>query len=655
MSGPFKLWFSAAELAALGLPGVGDKPRRVQELAETKGWAFQVDSAGAPLARRRAGRGGGMEYHRSLLPASALTALVRKGLMAPQASTDVVELVTRPGASDRSQLWAWYERQSDAVKAEARRRAEILDAAELLVRAGLSRTAAIASAAAKADVKPSTVWAWEALARGVHDNDRLPKLAPRRRAGGKEAEMDDRAWEYFRSDYLRPEKPTIASCYDRLAQVAATKGWGELPHPKTFARKIAREVDVRVVTLQRNGAEALRHMLPPQQRTVRELHAMELVNIDGHKWDVFVRWPDGDVGRPIMVAIQDVYSRKTLAWRVGKSETAALTRLTFADLFKAYGIPKGCLLDNGRAFASKWITGGAKTRYRFKIREEEPYGLLPSLGVNPHWATPYRGQSKPIERSFQLVCQNGAKHPAFAGAYTGNSPDAKPENYGSKAVPLDVFLAVAAQVMATNNAKLGRRTEMANGRSYDQVFAESYATAPIGKATPEQLRIALLAAEQVSTDRKTGHVVFLENRYWTPELATVAGEKVVIRFDPDDLHSEVHVYRADGSYLATAPVIAATGFLDRDAAVARAKLEANHRKATRAARDAEQLLSAAQLADLLGDGPDDEAETPSAKVIRPVRLVARGGAATARKPEADPTPDFLDRFATGVSRLRVVE
>jgi hypothetical protein len=28
-------------------------------------------------------------------------------------------------------------------------------------------------------------------------------------------------------------------------------------------------------------------------------------------------------------------------------------------------------LDNGRAFASKWITGGANTRFRFKVREED--------------------------------------------------------------------------------------------------------------------------------------------------------------------------------------------------------------------------------------------------------------------------------------------
>src|SRR3546814_11919637 len=79
-------------------------------------------------------------------------------------------------------------------------------------------------------------------------------------------------------------------------------------------------------------------------------------------------------------------------------------RLVFADLFQNWGIPKGLLADNGRAFASKWLTGGAKTRFRFKVRDEDPTGLLVALGVTIHWAKPYRGQSKPIERGFSDLC-----------------------------------------------------------------------------------------------------------------------------------------------------------------------------------------------------------------------------------------------------------
>jgi hypothetical protein len=89
------------------------------------------------------------------------------------------------------------------------------------------------------------------------------------------------------------------------------------------------------------------------------MNALDLVNIDGHMFDVFVIPPDGgDPIRPVLVAIQDVYSRKFLAWKLDLSENFLATRLAFADLFKNYGIPKACLLDNSRTFAGKKLTGG---------------------------------------------------------------------------------------------------------------------------------------------------------------------------------------------------------------------------------------------------------------------------------------------------------
>lgn len=647
-----KVWYSAAELAELALPGMPATKRKLNEYAAERRWAILMDAAGAPLARQRAGRGGGMEYHRSLLPPAAVQALIKRGLVAEAVETSDSASLEAP----KSTLWSWYERQSDLVKAEARRRVAALDALATLTASGLTRSASAAIVARQQSVSTATVWNWEAAVRGCPLADRLPRLAPRRQGGGVEAEIDPRAWRAYLSDYLRPERPTHAGCYERLKAMAASQGWGDIPHAKTLARRLEREVDGRIVIARREGADALRRMLPPQERSVDQLHAMELVNIDGHRWDVFVRFPDGRIARPMMVALQDVYSRKVLAWRIGETESAVQTRLAFADLFKAWGIPAGCLLDNGRAFASKWITGGTANRFRFKVRPEEPLGLLTSLGVKVHWATPYRGQSKPIERGFGDLCESGAKWPAFAGAYTGNSPLAKPENYGSSAVPLEVFTEHVKVIIAAHNAKLGRRTEAARGRSFDIAFQESYARAPIRKATPEQLRMALLAADQVRADRQSGAVVLYGNRYWTPELGALAGERVVVRFDPDALQGEVHIYRADDSFVATAPVMEAVGFQDVEAAKARARMEAEHRKAARRATELLQLMSAADLAAMLPDAPPDE-EAASPSVIRPIRV--RGGAAAMRAIEPDRPPaetiDFMERFAAAEGRLRLVE
>lgn len=642
-------WFTADELAALALPGLPRSKRAVNKVAAENRWAQLRAEDGSPLARKRPGAGGGLEYSIALLPTSARRALASRVAVAPIAAIE---------AAPADPLWDWYEVQSHKTKDEAKRRLGIIREVDELVAAGLTKSAAVADVSTRrTGAKSSSIYGWFAAIKGVPVADRLPHLAPRYVGGGKEADVDPELWRALYSDFLRLSQPSWESCVRRVGTIAASAGKA-LPSPKTLWRKFEREVPEIVIVLHRQGVDALRSMLPAQERTVEGLHALELVNIDGHTVDVRVELPDGSIGRPVMVAIQDVFSRKFLAWRHSTSEDAITARLCFADLIDRYGIPGGLLSDNGRAFACKWLTGGAPTRFRFKIRPEDPVGLLTALQVDIHWALPFRGQSKPIERAFGDFCDAIAKHPAFEGAYTGNSPTNKPANYGERAVPWETFIAVWNQGVAEHNARPGRRSEMAKARreSFNDVFNRSYQSAPIRKAKPEELRMALLAAEQVRADRKTGAIKLLDNRYWSEDLIRVAGDPVVVRFDPDDATKAVHVYDAAGRYVAEAALWERTGFLDAEAAKRRAKLEADHRKKAKAAAAALDLLAADQLAALLPAYEDDE-PTPAPTVVRPVRT--RGPIAAALKPQfqgAEPAPEpaFIDNFAAGVSRLRLV-
>ncbi len=654
-------WFTAAELAALNLPGLSKAKRKINEMARDEKWALKIDRQGRPLARPREGqRGGGLEYALQLLPPRAIAELVRRGLAggpvlpasAITASND--EAVETPEA----RLWRRFDAQSAAVKTEARRRLEAIQEVEALEAAGMTRSAAVAATAAAVEVGTSTLWQWLALVDGARPSDRLPLLAPRRQGGGKTADVDPGAWRFLVSDYLRPERPTFSSCWWRCQRDYCEPRGLTLPHQKTLLRKLEREVDERLITAKRHGADALRALMPAQTRSVADLHALELVNIDGHRWDVFVKWPDGRIARPTMVAIQDVMSRKVLAWRIDETESAVLTRLAFADLFTRYGIPKACLMDNGRAFASKWITGGVSNRFRFAVKDEEPTGLLTSLGIGIHWALPFRGSSKPIERAFRDLCDTVAKHPAFAGAYTGNRPDAKPENYGSKAIDLEAFKAVVAREIDAHNARPGRRTEMAlaTKASFDEVFAASYATAPIGKATAEQLRLALLASKVIGTDRKDGSVRAYGNVWWSPALSAHRGKKVVLRYDPDDLAAPVHVYDLADRFLASAELQGRTAFLDAGAAQRRARQVAQLRRDTRRLGELQNLMSAEDLAAYSARIDAEEAALPEPTVIRPVRT--RGGALPKAAVAVEAPLSLSERMAAATERmpsLRIVE
>lgn len=638
-----KEWFTATELADLALAGLGGNKRRINERAASEGWALRTGQFDEPLARPRAARGGGLEYHLSVLPAAARVALAAMGV---SAAADVVNAPEARMLTGAAQLWRWFDGAPEKTKAEAARRMATIMQIETYENAGLTRSAAVATVAATSAIGASTLWSWFALIEGVASSDRLPYLAPRRTGGGASADIDPDFWQVLISDYLRPEKPTFTSCYRRAVRDFAAPRGLIVPIERTVRRKFEREIDGRLVTLKREGAEALRRTLPAQERSVMELHAMEAVNIDGHKFDVFVQWEDGRIGRPMMIGIQDIYSRKLLAHRIDESENALATRLTFADLFRDYGIPRSCLLDNGRAFASKLITGGAKSRFRFKIKEEEPTGILTALGITIHWATPYRGQSKPIERAWRDLCDTISKHPALAGAYTGNKPDAKPENYGSKAIPIAEFRAVVAAGIAAHNAQTGRRTETTQGGSFEATFAASYAVAPIGKATAEQLRLALLTAEERTCDRQTGVMTLEGNRYWAPELADHAGKKLTMRFDPENLHGEIHVYDRTGAFICTAPVIEKTGFFDKAEAGKAKAATADLRRQVREVERMTDLIDVAALAALMPAQPDTSI-TPIPAVVRPVRH--RGQTAAALKPVSEvaqmPVHNVIDRIA----------
>ena len=360
-----------------------------------------------------------------------------------------------------------------------------------------------------------------------------------------------------------------------------------------------REFSRAEITLRRKGEEALGRLFPAQVRDHSVFHALQAVNADGHTFDVFCQWPDGSIRRPVLVGWQDIYSGKILSYRVDQTEHSGLVRLSFGDLVEKFGIPEQATLDNGRAWASKDISGGTATRFRFKIRQEDPAGLLTQMGVQIHWATTYHGQAKPIERAWRDLCEHVAKHPACEGAYTGNKPTAKPENYGTRAIKLEAFMKVLDTEIAAHNARPDRRSAVCDGRSFDAVFNESYARATIRRASNAQRTLWMLAAEGVSLHQQSGAVSFMGNRYWIPALVQHAGEKSVIRFDPQRLHDGVHVYSLEGRHIGYAKCETAAGFNDLDRAREHARARHEFMRSTKKRAQAEVRMTAAKVAEQL--------------------------------------------------------
>jgi hypothetical protein len=187
-------------------------------------------------------------------------------------------------------------------------------------------------------------------------------------------------------------------------------------------------------------------------------------------------------------------------------------------------------------------------------------------------------------------------------------------------------------------------------KSFDQAFNESYEISVIRKAGPEQLRMLMLAAESIRADRKTGAVHIEGNRYWSEALIDHAGKLLTVRFDPDDLHAGVSVYRSDGAFITDAECIEAVGFADRAAAREHARRRREFSKATRTIARLENELNAADVAAALKGIETDETPSPETKIVR----MFSGNAALASRLEtaADSETEEVDqdRFEAAFSR-----
>lgn len=560
-------------------------------------------------------------------------------------------------------LWSKYEKVTDKQKEEAQKRAVVVIAVRQLIETGCKTVEALETVARTHGEPQGNVRRWYYSTKKLEQSDLLPALLSghsTRNYSSRHCDMSPAAWDFFVADYFRLEQPAFNACYQRLCNAAKDKGW-KIPHKSSLRRKIEREITPQQAVLWRKGEHALMQLYPAQQRSVEELSAMEWINGDGYLHNVFVKWHNGETLRPKTWIWQDVRTRKILAYYCDVSENSDSIRLSLSDVIERYGVPKHITIDNTRAAANKWLTGGVPNRYRFKVKSDEPLGIIPMLGIQLHWSSVMfgkgHGQAKPIERAFshgglgELV----DKHPLLAGAYTGANVLEKPDNYNSKnAVDASVFLRALEQGIAMFNSKPNRNTEICNGViSFDEAFNDSYQSSVIKKATTEQRRLLLLSSEAVTirqdgtfTIDAGGSIRGAKNRYYNERLIGIRPNKVVIRFDPRNLHDSALVYTLNGHFICDAQCLNRVAFGDTQAAREHKRQRTQFVKHHKGAAENQKRMSILEVQALLP--PSEVPENPKTKAVElliPKKEVSNS--------QSQPQPfDFDDAFEIGVAKLK---
>ncbi|MDD2867717.1 transposase domain-containing protein [Neomegalonema sp.] len=531
-------WLSAADWAAQGLPGIPASESGVIRRAKRDGWGSR---------QREAGRGGGLEYHVSGLPERARAAwLLRQRKAAPKGAVE-------PPLQDEA--WGFYENQPEHHRAEAERRMNLLLDVATLIESGASRVRAVELIAEESGAAPATLRRWMAAVKGIERRNWLPALAPRY-AGkvDRRAECDAAAWDFYVGHYLTRRQPSHADSYRRLAEVAASEGW-TIPSAKTLARRIETDLDPLVVIFMREGMGAISDRLPKQRRDASVFAPGEAVNGDGLKFDkLWVRFPDGEILNTATAWLfQDVATRRILAFRLGKTEHADLFRLATYDLTSVCA-PAHMWVDNTMVAANKPMSAGARGRRRFKD-EHDGIGMLLALGIEPHFTNPDKEignpGAKPIERAFGIggIHDKVATHPALIGRGFSKA----------SAVAVEEVQAALADEIRRHNAQPNRKTQLCRGvLSFDQAWAEASEGVVPRQLSERQRRLLLMSREVVTIGQsgvisiKAGSGAHRKNRYWSEVSARLAGQRVAVMFDPENLSAGVHLYALNGRYLAVA-------------------------------------------------------------------------------------------------------
>lgn len=344
-------WFTALELANARLPGLPHSKRKVNAVAAAKGWATATGADGTPLARKCSGRGGGVEYHISLLPPPARTRLeARAGKGRPETENDQdVGLLGPKDISRRDARLFVVARADDLLRSHpgySRRQADEVYAA--IYNSGAGDVPDWVRPLVKGVSRP-TIERWRAM-RG---SGRFDLAAGRHslREGCREIErlLDGEIATFIGA--LIVKQPFLTAPHIRgMVEGKYGPQTGPLPSERTFQRfisdwKARNAVSLRKLTDPDGYKSGSRLSGSNSNAHVTGLN--QLWEIDASPADVLTT-----DGRHAIYVVIDIWSRRmmTLVTRTPRTE-ATLQLIRRAIL--AWGVPRAIKTDNGSDFTSQ--------------------------------------------------------------------------------------------------------------------------------------------------------------------------------------------------------------------------------------------------------------------------------------------------------------
>ncbi|MDR0731639.1 MAG: DDE-type integrase/transposase/recombinase [Treponema sp.] len=385
-------------------------------------------------------------------------------------------------------------------------------------------------------------------------------LAPRyeRYRGGHGASLDEHTKGLIKVWYLRKNKPSLRNIHRTLREQEDV----QIDY-SVLCRYVRHEIDQGTKDFFRKGEKYYRaHHEPYIDRDYTRYHPMQVVVSDHKTFDFVSRVKRADgwhVVRLSLTCITDMRSRKILGWCIDEVPSTLTIIRAVKMMVEQHGCPEVFLVDNGKDFSSYWFAGNAWNEQHRKFGKADQSALscvTGDLGAIVQFCTPYRGQSKPIERFFGFVSQEHDKsYDSYTGSNTSDRIDDLKLYWGSfdgkQKIPteelptIDEVRTIFARFVARYNATWRHSGQGMDNSTPDTIF-DRYRKAP--RLIPEEYKKYVWTRREIHVVQRNG-VKVGEDWYFNAEMALIIGQKVEIRISIDDIGVGYIFDLKTGSYM----------------------------------------------------------------------------------------------------------
>ena len=380
--------------------------------------------------------------------------------------------------------------------------------------------------------------------------------------GASKIEEDSIFWRCFLQLYLNDSNPVVSQCYRSMTayiQVEHPELAADIPAESCFRRKL-KTIPFAVLEYTRKGEKAMHdHCVPYGERMQDDIHANDIWVMDNYTFDVIVRVNETTTKtkRMYLTTVLDVKSSVLVGYNITDSPDSQSTTDALRFAMLRYGIPERLYFDNGREFSTDDMAGDKKRRRLAKDKVGNlPPTIAERLGIKLIFALPRHAQSKVVERIHRIIKEDFCR--SLVGFCGGNileraeslkrrikNGDTETEQELRK-----LFADYCDNIL--NVRPYSGEESQYKGLPVCEVWNRSIEEVGMRKASEDALNLLLMRNTGYQKVKRNG--VFINyhgEKLWyhsTKETWQILGDKVCVRYTPDDLRT-VRLYDTEDRYL----------------------------------------------------------------------------------------------------------